>query len=169
MFKRRKRGGKIKFMRVRGTTAFPDQTVVKLKYSQLKNYGVLGTAHHNDIFSLNSVWDPSNVGGVSPPQPLAFDQYAQFYDSYEVRASKIIVRPVLPGDQSMKMIVYPSNSSGALTQLPAVQELPYTRSRWVNNTNYAMMRPVMNYITCRKLEGRKLDPHRYGASVAGNP
>lgn len=67
---------------------FPQQRKVKLRYVghvQLNPTTSL-TAHR---FGANGMFDPDDTGGGH--QPLGFDQYAQFYNHYQVMGSRIKV------------------------------------------------------------------------------
>ena len=77
-YRRRRRRG-INVMRVRGLTGFPDQLVVKLKYTdQINLTNIVGYGSY--VYRMNSLFDPDLTG--SGHQPLGFDQYAQLYRSF---------------------------------------------------------------------------------------
>lgn len=159
----------INSMRVRGITGFPDQLVVKLKFAENRIYPT-PMPTQSDVFAMNSIFDPTRQGGLSPPQPLGFDQWAQFYNQYEVRASKIIARVISPGsDEPYQMFIYPTQTSVALTTIDDITSLPYVKKKWVMNSNAYLQRPLVFYMPIRKFQGRSLDASDFSGTVLSDP
>ncbi len=75
----------------------PDSHIVRLRYVETfqLNPGAAGQASTH-IFRANSIFDP-NLTGVGH-QPLGHDQWAVFYDHYNVIGSKITAKFISNGD-----------------------------------------------------------------------
>jgi len=164
--RKRRRSLPITSMRVRGVTGFPDQLFVKLKYNDTVNLvNIAGFGSY--LFSMNSLFDPDATGVGQ--QPLLFDQYALLYNEYEVKASKINVRFLSQSQQSMKAIVYPSNTATPSSDISALSEQPYSKSKWLNNANSAYFSNLTSYMRVVKMEGRNTNSLNFVSTVTGNP
>lgn len=98
-------------------TMFPKTTVVKLNYTSTQDVG--GVAHPNMSvlnISANNIYNPTST---STNQPLGYDEWAVFYERYQVIGSKITVK--IFGSASTVQngmngyLVRLRNSTGALT------------------------------------------------------
>lgn len=69
---------------------FPDKTRVKLNYSDYVAVSTsAGTNFYEIIMRANSLYDPMYSGMTANKQPIAFDQWTQFYKTYRVKGAKI--------------------------------------------------------------------------------
>jgi len=84
-FKRRSR-----YAPVRQGFNFPDKTRVKLNYSDHVQISTsAGTNFYEVIMRGNSLYDPMYSGMTLNKQPIAFDQWTQFYKTYRVKGAKV--------------------------------------------------------------------------------
>lgn len=82
------------------------QQDLTFRYVQNVAFSMLTAVAQNQVFNLNSLFDPDRTGGGH--QPYGFDQLSALYNRYRVmRASwRVSVSPV---GGNMKMLVLPSN------------------------------------------------------------
>lgn len=67
---------------VSGSSSVPDHVTVCLRYAQVVALSTASTGYAENIFRINSVFDPDYSGAGS--QPVGFDQWAAFYSQYRV-------------------------------------------------------------------------------------
>jgi len=75
---------------LRNLTSFPANHVVKLKYHANSSFSCTTGAVGTYGFKLNSCYDPDYTS--TGHQPLGFDQWAQFYQSYVVSHVEVRVK-----------------------------------------------------------------------------
>ncbi len=112
-------------------SSFADRALVSLDYavSGRTNPGVV--AYNDNVFSLNSVFDPEISGGGH--QPREFDTWASIYGRYRVMRvlCEIIARQ--RASHGLSIVLVPTNSSTALAPFTDyVNELP--RAVWCGIT-----------------------------------
>jgi hypothetical protein len=87
---------------------------ITLRYAQSVSNSTLTTAANNNVFRLNSIFDPdAAVGGT---QPYGYDQAAALYNRYRVLKTSYIVH-FLASTGTYNIAVIPSN--GALNASPS--------------------------------------------------
>ncbi len=165
--KKRGRMSRISSIRIKSPSCLPDTTFVKLKYNGvvvMTNIAGYGSYR----FAVNSLFDPDITSAGH--QPMAYDQWANFYDHYEVMGSKIRVEVLAPSSVNSPtgFAMYPSKDSTSLTSFVAAREQPYSKSRWITGSNNKKT-VCSNYITPRKLEGRTTSSVNFTAAVSSNP
>lgn len=120
---------------IRGPTITPDSVYVKMHYSQNINLNAAGGAYIEQIFRGNSIQDPdfSGVGG----QPLGHDQWAAFYNKYQVMGSKITIRAVTRPTPTSggTLVVAPVDLSTGFTGILQAAEAPYAKSKVISPFN----------------------------------
>lgn len=67
----------------------PDSTVCKLRYVQWGQFNTAATGADFTVFRANSIFDPWFTGAGH--QPMGFDEWAEFYDTYMVLGARITV------------------------------------------------------------------------------
>ena len=162
----RKRMTRIGVMSIKNPSTLPDSTRVKLVYNEvitMTNVSGVG----NYIFRLNSLFDP-NFTGVGH-QCLGYDQWIQFYNSYEVHASSIKIRCIAKDTNPVQLVCYPAIDSTPLSQLSTAREQPYAKHTWVTSTTASVFNGIKNYISVKKLEGRQVLSNNYIATTSSNP
>lgn len=113
---------------VKGPTVVPDQMFTKLTYR-----GDAWLSEPNGLLSTfvlrgNSIFDPEF--GACAAQPLGRDQWANFYNQYQVMASKITVKCIPTGEQgkNFTLSVLPTTNP-SVTGIRQMEEQPYSKSR----------------------------------------
>lgn len=165
------------FKRYSTSDPFRPSMNCKLTYCQSLhlNSGVLGIYGVEQIFRLNSLYDP-DYSGVGH-QPYGFDQVAALYRQYKVNACKIQLIWTNPSEDGMicAAAVQGSGGSFALTSngIDVLKEQPMTVTRELNNTG--SQRAIVNqYFPLSVVEGvSKLQFNTnledYSAAVNANP
>ncbi len=146
---------------------------VTLRYAEPISTSVLTTAGSNQVFRLNSIFDPNAaVGGT---QPYGYDQLATLYNRYRVLKTKykVIFAAATSGYNA---VVVPSN--GALN--PVVSDLTTLTAAamnpWARYVNYNLGAPpprVSGKINLNVLGGvarvEYLTDDRFEAQIGANP
>ncbi len=161
-----RRGIKPSVLNLKGVSAVPDTMYCYLKYHITTGVtDISGFA--SQVFSINSLFDPSVTGGGH--QPLGFDQWANFYDEYEVLSSSLTVLPIASENNPITMALYPSITSTAATSINMASEQPYSKvMRWSNTTG-SNLRGLKNWMSVRKLEGRNTNSVNFTATTGSSP
>lgn len=181
-FKRGNRGGAYSVMNSRGYTTvqrsrftfLEPHLYVSLKYVDNIAYSMLTGVAQNNVFNLNSIFDPDRTGGGH--QPYGFDQLVAMYNRYRVLKVSWVVS-VAPVGGNMKLLVLPSNGlvATAITTaatFASAAELPFARWKAVPATgaNPITLRGSMEL---NELNGTTrleyLADDRFEAQVASSP
>ncbi len=145
---------------------FPDVMKVQMKYAtNIVLTNVSGFGHH--VFALNDIFDPDVTSAGH--QPLGHDQWANFYQNYEVKSSKMIVRCLPPDVNPVRYGSYPSITTTVTASTNNLAEQPYAKIKIMNDTTIAKNSYVSNYMTVAKLEGRNTSSLNYQADFGGSP
>lgn len=166
----KRRGGRTT-LRGKGPTGLPDRMMVKMKYTtqiDLADAGAGGLY----IFRGNSIYDPdySGIGG----QATSHDQWANFYNYYRVRASKIRINCVSLSNlanTSAMIAIFPEIAVPAVGISPlTIVDQPYARYKIVgqgDGGNNALV--LSNYMSTQKLFGRAIIDDNFQAPMSANP
>jgi hypothetical protein len=119
-------------------------------------------------FSLNGIYDPDLTGAGA--QPLGYDQWAGFYQQYEVTSSVIKVH-LLPPDLEAptRFVVYPSTTSTIQSDSTAASEQPYAKTTVLNNKTLSRSNFVNSAMSVRKLGGRNTASINFTAPFGASP
>ena len=130
---------------------FPTEKFVKLVYADnvqpvTTSMGTGNIMHYS--FRSNSIYDPDHTSTIVGHQPLFYDQYAEIYHKYLVKACSIQVRPVSTNSNVEVGILFTGNSFDSTTMDP-VQMMEQNNSRVnvignnANITNLSIYRNIM--------------------------
>ena len=169
--KYRKRGKRnnVNTLVVKGPTIVPDQMFTKLTYR-----GNAWLNEPNGLFQTyvlrgNSIFDPE-FGGVAS-QPLGRDQWASFYNKYQVMASKITVKILPTGEQgqNFSFCVLPTVDPSA-SGIRQIEEQPYNKSRMLSRVQ-DNAKTISSYMKTSAIFGTKniLAEEDTQAEQAANP
>ena len=101
----------------------PDRFQTKLIYTD--NYHTLnGAALNRYQWRGNSVFDPDFTS--TGHQPMGFDQFVNFYNSYRVRKSKVTLS-LVKTTESVRLALLPCNLNSVPTSYETAVEEPYCR------------------------------------------
>ena len=146
-------------------TILPDTAYVKLVYKEIHSQA--GSIAPTRIFSVNGIGVTNQT--VPTGQPLGHDQWGNFYDSYQVLASKIKQKVVIgQGGTAMGLVIYPSNTSIASSFDNAI-ELPYSKSKYIGSSDSKSVQVLTNYIACKKLIGIPIEDAGFRSTFGLNP
>lgn len=160
------RKNKLSSLRLRGVSLMPDTLFLKLKYEQVTQGATAVTNTHR--YALNGLFDPDLTGGGH--HPLGFDQWMNFYEAYEIHASKISVRILNQGLVMANAAVYPANNATVLTNYSTASEQPYSVRRSIGSSDGGHnIVTLNNYMNMEKFEGRNTDSVNYVGNVTSNP
>lgn len=159
---------------VRGVSAFPDETMVKLKYTQIYNVST-GSNIDNVQYRGNGPFDPEvAVGGGQPPM---YDTYTSMYYRYDCRGCRIKAT-LLPttntvAASSIVWGIIPTNDSSYSYTLGDIIEQPL--SKWKTaNALYGAGRnqTIVHYMSTQKMKGLRkgqLNDDTYHADTSSTP
>lgn len=145
----------------------PDRIMVHLPYRQsIVMTNNTGTGSY--ILSINSIYDPNVTTGGH--QVLGYDQWANFYQQYEVLSSSITVT-VLPPDlpAPARFTLYPSTTLTTQTDSVTAAEQPYAKTTLVTNSTLMQYTKVNHHMSVRKLEGRQTASINFTAPFGASP
>lgn len=147
----------------------PDTAYTVLKYcTGLQMFAASAAA--NRVFRGNSVFDPDLTGAGH--QPVGYDQWAQFYDKYQVLASKIIVkaRHTSSVNQMTMLSVQPKlEQTNELDYLDIVGDA-YAKSCLMPTDSAGYYKTLTNYMSTKKMWGKKsISDEDFCAETGLNP
>jgi hypothetical protein len=94
-----------------GTLICPDSVRVKLPFTQTLTPGTTSGGLYTYQYRGNSGFDPDYTGvGL---QPNGFDQWSQFYNTYVVLGSELVVEFVASGAYASELVVVPAFNTAA--------------------------------------------------------
>jgi len=130
-----------------------------------------GFTFSEQIYRLNSVFDPDFTGGGH--QPLYYDQVSPLYTNYLVHAVKVDVTFTNPGVDGMMGAVSCGFDSLGTATLSTLMERPMTKVYYINNTGSQFAR-YRDYLPCHKVLGMTKqqyadDVNNTGAPISTNP
>ncbi len=163
---RRKRRSNPTTTIIRAPSGFPDKLLVKLKYPFEWNPAL--SFEEEYVFRGNGAQDPEFTGVGA--QPIGYDEWSSFYDSYRVFASKIkIMASNETPNTDVTFSVYPHvSSTGDTTN--AVWANAYVRQKTVTNERPTT---IVSYMKTSKIKGRPdlivTVEDSFGASTSGVP
>jgi hypothetical protein len=96
-----------------GTLICPDSVCVKLPFTQTLTPGTTSGGLYSYQYRGNSCFDPDYTGVGS--QPNGFDQWSQFYNTYVVLSSEIVVEFLAGTNAATELVIVPAFN----TSLPA--------------------------------------------------
>jgi len=125
-FSKRTKGAKKYTVKVRSSLGpIAPRSIVSMRYNQLLQSTVAG----DQVFSLNSVYDP-DITGLGH-QPYGRDTYAALYNRYRVFAvSGSVSSSCLSGQTGIVSLVA-TNSAALLTNQTLVSEMPHSRKQLI--------------------------------------
>lgn len=152
--------------------SIPDRVRVKLVYTQLTLMSSTTGSIVDQIFSLNSPFDPDFSG--TGTQPLLYDQWAAWYGYYRCFGSSIRITAVnnssLANAQPTDVCLVPSAASTSFNASDAdtIQQQPYARRR-----TFYTRTTLKSYMGSSKIWGEKrqriMVDSQYEAAVTTNP
>lgn len=150
-------------------TGIPDEKHVKLQYTTFVNLSGTPTARH--LFRGNSINDPDQSGVGD--QPVGHDQWANFYEKYMVKSSKIQVQILNnntqagPGNVLINLIPIDTNVSRSYDELSSSQ---YNKNRFICPVSSGSNGVYMShYIGTKKIMGDSVLDDLYEAEFNNNP
>ncbi len=124
-----------------------------------------GDDHVLLLFNANSCFDPFAAHSAS--QPRGFDQWAAFYQRYEVKACKMTVlfgSRNTEGKPAVTMTLYPSNLQGTHADREDSRAYAVTKFIMLGERQF-----ISNYMTTKKLYGGRLSGTTQSAPISANP
>lgn len=153
---------------IRSVLGMPDKTRVKLKYqvplSMASGGGVL--AQH--VFRGNGPFDPDLTGGGT--QPLAYDQWASFYDKQRTRGTKLSVQMSNTNTTTPCIVsLFPSTLATALSTPQEIMSQPYCSTSLMSiSAGTSRSHSLSRYMSTKKMFGLKsIDEEDNLASLIG--
>jgi hypothetical protein len=152
---------------IRMPVILPDRIQVTMRYREsltMSSTAGLGTYR----FSMNSIFDPNVTGGGH--QPLGYDQWAAFYQQYEVKASHIkcmLLPPTITVGR--RFIIYPSTTLSTVGSARTGAEQAYAKTTVINSVVLSKYHELDSYMTIRKLEGRNTASINFTAPFGASP
>lgn len=147
----------------------PDAVFVKLNYVQTVPMTV--AASEQQVFSINSVFDPDTTG--SGHQPMGLPAYNNFYQNYRVYASKIYIRAVnLKLNEPVQITVHPGNLNPpfvASQSLAQTLEQPYVKWKTITPPNAGGSTSIQCYMTVKKLDAGDVSDQDFQAVTGSDP
>jgi hypothetical protein len=96
---------------------------------------------------------------------MGVEQWANLYNRYEVRASKIMIRVFAPDINPIKVAVVPTNSVAAPgSDVEEYITQSFAKWMYINNDNSTFAR-LSNFIGVKKLEARNMDSINFVGST----
>ena len=110
---------------------FPTAKFVKLVYADnvqpvTTTVGTGNIMHYS--FRSNSIYDPDHTSTIVGHQPLFYDQYAEIYEKYLVKACSITVRPISTNSNIEVGVLFSPHDFDSATMDP-VQMMEQNNSR----------------------------------------
>lgn len=151
--------------------------VVKLPYTDVQAFsGGLGGTHHLQVYRMSSIFDPdfTNAGA----QPLAHDEYATFYEKYQVIGAKCTTTfrwadPSASTDGPALVFAWPDADSTAPSTLTTKMERYPGKWRILNppGTGGDQTTKIINYYSAKKFFNFKdiQDEHQIKAPFTADP
>lgn len=145
--------------------------LVNLAY---RHHGTLSSTSgllDSQLFRMNSIFDPdySGVGG----QPLAHDQWAQFYGTYKVIGCKITTHFMWNGSsavgQAHRVGHLFDRDTTVQTDSNAVIEKLHGRQTRILKGNSRDSQTVISYYSGKKFFGKSFNDHQHQALFGANP
>ncbi len=166
--RRRRRGARITFLRLRRPSVLPDTTFMKFKYyfEDTLADAVVGTA--TTSVRLNSPFEP--IFGENPV--LGWNQWEAFYDRYRCFGSSIKITFVnLSGaNVAVRCTLWPFTENTFPAPLNNIVAQPYSRSRYIQgDLSGGAIKTIKHFMTVRKLQGRTSIDRDFTALTSANP
>lgn len=164
-------GTKSTSMLVTAPTATADTLMVALSYADV--VGIASTTSPGvHVFRGNSLFDPDLTG--TGHQPLGFDQWSAFYQSYMVYGLGYKVTFIGDPDNVCQVSCLYKNNSDAITSFNTIRERVYTNTALTGLRGARdNIKVLTGYIATKKVFGLKgvLDAQdaNYSAGVTGSP
>lgn len=148
-----RKASKISSLTLRTPSFIPDQMRVKLRYNSIVSIAP-GVPAGGYIFRGNSCFDP-DFSGVGK-QPLGFDQWANMYNKYRVRASKIVIQlsntnTTVPASVSL----YPSEDASLPGTIEGALSQPYSKQKISGIASSTPNLTLTHYMSSKKMLGVK--------------
>lgn len=152
----------------RALSPIPQRYITKLKFS----CDVTTNASGIYLFNLNSMWDPTRVGGASPPQPYGRDTLAGLYNRYRVISAGWRISSVNDSSgTAVQLGCVPSNSGLTIGDFATLREMP--RAKYVVQHSTGDPKVVSGKVHIPSLVGRSkteyMSDDRYQAIQTSSP
>lgn len=155
-------------LRARGT--LPDEMYVQMKYTDVVNMTAAVPLTAAQKFAINGVYDPdlSSTGH----QPRSHDQWAAFYNHYEVTACAIRLRITNQGNAAAFIVVPQSYDASAVSNHYQAGEVNMAKTVLLaeGNGSGETISYVQHYVGCAKIGGHEIGELSYqGTMGSSNP
>ena len=152
----------------------PDKHVVKLRYVQQFDLDASSLINNSRVFRANSIFDPDFTGVGH--QPLGHDQWAVFYDHYNVVGSKITAKFISTSAASnigASVVGILLRDSSTLVPVPTdIMEQTNSGYGIMTNSGATQVKTIVKGFSCKKFFGLKdIADNRamVGAAFGSNP
>lgn len=148
----------------------PDMLRLRMTYTQQGTLSSALVSFVENVFRGNSIFDPDQTGIGT--QPMGRDQWANFYNSYRVYASKIIFScDTEDGSDGIIFGCVPTNDPSPLGSTRNAMELIYSRHKNLGISAGVNAKTVQNYMETSKMKGVKAINYTtvYTANMSANP
>lgn len=166
-FRRRMKGGKFSWLKMKRPSTMPDCLFVKMKWFFDATYSLPTETDSNATFRMNDIYLPTSIATT---RAYGFDQYAAFYNRFEVLGAKIRVNFInLSSEAPVQCVLYPSEDTNA-DGVETAKQYPY--ARWCTlglPDSGTGNRTLRMYGTIRKMEGRRTTDTLYTGATGSSP
>lgn len=146
----------------------PDRLMVKLLYSE--SFGFTTSGIHEQIFNINSLFDPDRTG--IGHQPRGLDEWDQFYTKYKVHGALVTCRfmnKAVGDGLNVALLFAPDSTPGIITRTD-MYEAPYCTTKLLTPLSGSKSHCVISeYMSIKKLQGDKTLGDEYEAPFTSNP
>lgn len=152
------------------TWVVPDRMRVKLNYQQRITLSPAAGSLANNVFRLNSLYDPDQTG--TGAQPVGFDQLSALYQKYKVYGAKVRAKAVSQGTTNptsmFDFALVPLLEAPTWSNFEDATGNPYRKWTMSGNSN---VRPasLTAYWSIARLFGERLADDDYSAGIAASP
>lgn len=156
----------------------PDSVFTSLRSFHIRTFVSAGSGITPVNFTINNLQDTNlSVGGIID-QPLGFDQWAQFYTHFEVRANRLKVTvtnnfiPAATAASTTSLICgfYPSNDiTTAVTGEDTFFSQPMVKWKCIGPVGCPNKATISNYVSVKKMVSRQIDSINYTGQFPDTP
>lgn len=154
-----------------GTLICPDSVRVKLPFTETLTPGTTSGGLYLYQYRGNSGFDPNYTG--TGLQPNGFDQWAQFYNTYVVLGSEIIVEYLAGTAAACELVVVPAFNTASPANTKEAAGWRYAKTIIASYTGNGVYRKITSQMAtaqiCGVPEEEVVYDTDFSASVSANP